>query len=418
MALIEFLRSKLSAEDLALLAAEVDGPGDLDYETVIRRVVSRLKKEEDQISFARSRLELRPDDLIDLPEGRRLTILRNSSAVFLLVLCRNLIGESWCARFGDIRRSLSLATLAAEAADAVVQAGYLSAVDTEDLLAEVHGYLGNAQRINSDFGGAEKSLKRAREHMHAGSGDRLLKADHLMLRAFLRSAQGRGLEALALFDREIALRRLLGDERKLGFSLIQRGWLGCMLGAPVDEITDNFQAGFSRLADDHRATLQAFHAFAEYLAREGKGSGAWTFFVAAKKPLALVEETWFQTEHRWIKGLAHRAVRELEQAAHELRAVRAELVDSGTPHDLATVSLDLAGVSAAQGNLEEAKQLAEEAYAIFKAEGLEQRALTAVVVLQEAIAAERATEGLAVAVANYLARFPYNKALRFEWKGD
>ncbi len=114
----------------------------------------------------------------------------------------------------------------------------------------------------------------------------------------------------------------------------------------------------------------------------------------------------------------HRAIREMDQAAHVLDDVRRTLARSGPAHKLALVTLDLASVYAAQGRLADVKKLTAEAYSLYRAAGLEERALTAVVVLQDAIEANRATEGLAVAVANFLARFPYNKALRFEWKGE
>ncbi len=418
MELIEFLRRKLSPEALALLRAEIEDPGDVDYEAAIRRVVKRLKNDEELFAFARTRLELRSSNLLDLPGGRRLTLLRNSSPISLLVLFHDLIRRSYGERFGDVKRSLDLANLATEVARVIAGSTYLSKRDAADVLAEAYAYLGNAKRINADMLGARKALMIALGHASRGTGDQMLAADLLHFRAVLLVAEGRCLEAAELTDHEIPLRRLLGDEKKLGFTLVQRGWIGCLIGEPSAKITDYFQAGLSRVPEDHRLALQALHAFAELLARDQQGSSAWRMLIGAEGPLQSVKGERFQTQHRWITGLAHRAIREMEQAARLLAGVRDDLARSGVTDRLALVSLDLASVYAAEGELDRVRELTEEAYRLYRAAGLEERALTAVVVLQEAIEAERVTEGLAVAVANFLARFPYNKALRFEWKGE
>ncbi len=416
--LIHFLQRKISPEDLALLKAEMDGLGEVDYGAVVRNVVARVKKDEELFGFARSRLRLRYSDLVDLPAGRRLTILRNSSPVLLLVFFRDLIEQSWADRFGDIRRSLDLAGLAVEVAEVVVSSPFLGGPDSADLLTEAHAFLANAQRINSDVAGAERSLHRAESHLAAGTGDRSLKADVLMLLAFLRATQGRCADSAALFDKELVLRRLLGDEKKLGFALVQRGWIACFLQEPPTEITEYFSAGLSLVPEDHRLAVQALQTFAEYSAREGHSSTAWRMLTLAETPLQNVEGEAYRTDHRWITGLAHRAVREMHQAERLLNDVRQQFIEAGATERLALVSLDLASVYAAQSKFDLARQVAADAYRILKAKGLEEDALVAVLVLREALEAERATEGLAVAVANFLARFPCNKALRFEWKDD
>lgn len=417
MDLIEFLRRKLSPEDLALLEGDIGAPSEGGYDAVIQRVAAKLKTVEKQYSFARSRLELRSQDLLELPSGRRLTLLRSSSPVLLLVLYRSLIEKSYSERFGNRSRSLDLAILAVEIAEAVAESCYLSKTDAEDVLAEARAYLGNARRINSDMAGAEKELKRAEGHLARGSGDRIARADFLKFSAHLRVGQGSSRQAAGLLDREIALRRLLGDSYALAVALVDRGWVSNLIEEPAATAFAFFKAALP-LVDDHRLTLQAVHSIAERLARDGKGLKAVKFLDSVQLPLYKVREERFEIQHMWIEGIACAALNELAEAENFLLRVRADLARLYATHKLAIASLDLACVYAAQGKLEEVKQLAEEAFSIFTAEGLEERALTAVVVLQEATEAERVTEGMAVAVANFLARFPYNKALRFDWKDE
>lgn len=417
MGLIDTLRSKLSGEDLALLRAVAHGPGEENYEAVIRRVASQFKEDEKQFWSARFKLG-QYSDLLALPNGRRLTILRNCSPVLLLILFRDLIEKSYGDRFLELERSREVALVALEAAKAIAASEYLSPADAADLLAEAHLYLANAKRVNSDIAGADRDFQDAAALLKKGTGDRGLKADFLSFLAHLRVAQGHCTEAADLIEREIPLRRLLGDEVKLGFALVQRGWIGCLCGETDTELTNYFVAGLSRVPEDHQLAVQALHALAEHSAREGRVSTAWRMLVSAETPLQAVEGERFQLQHRWITGLAHRAAHEMRQAAQVLSEVRSQFLESGPTHQFALVSLDLACVYAAQGKLEEVKQLTEEAHAVFKAEGLEEQALTALVVLREAIETERVTEGMAVAVVNFLARFPFNKALRFEWKSE
>jgi len=80
----------------------------------------------------------------------------------------------------------------------------------------------------------------------------------------------------------------------------------------------------------------------------------------------------------------------------------------------ALVSLDLASVRAAQGRLAEVRELAEEAYAVFKAERLERRALSAFLVLYQAAQAETVNAALARRVADFLVRFQYDRSARFQ----
>ncbi len=137
--------------------------------------------------------------------------------------------------------------------------------------------------------------------------------------------------------------------------------------------------------------------------------------VAATVPLYLIDSEKLYTHHRWLRGITYRALGKLKEAESELRAARTALGESEGSYLSAIASLDLACVCAARGKLGEVRRLAEEAYDIFRAEGLEQRALSALIMLTEAIEAEWVTEKLAVAVTNCLARFQHNKMLRFEW---
>ncbi len=418
--LLDYLRRRLSPEDLAeleQLGAEIEYPGEMDLKAVQRRVLPRVKKERGLIEFAQSRQAKHYKGLLDLPDDRRSLLLRNSSPVLLLVLFRDLVEQSFAERFGDLKRSLALAALALEVAKFTARSRYLSRQDSEDLLGEAHAYLGNARRINSDMRGAAESLIMAEDHFFFGTGDWTLKAKFHSFMASLRVSEGRCLDAVAFVDREIALRRLLGDDEELGFSLVQRAWIGCIIGEPFEQTCQLFKDGLSRVGD-LLLLAQAANSLAGALAREGHGIDALIALTKGEMALYYIESEWLKLHHRWTRGITFRALGDLKQAEKDLLAVRDKIAESEGAYRAGIVGLDLAAVYAAQGRLDEVKRLAAESYALFKAEDLEAWALDALIVLRDAAEAERVTEGMAVAVANFLARFPYNKALRFEWEGE
>ncbi len=134
----------------------------------------------------------------------------------------------------------------------------------------------------------------------------------------------------------------------------------------------------------------------------------------AETMATLAESESHQLRLRWVKGIAFRALGEAEDAEKELRTVREQLAEVGPKFRAAIASLDLAAACAAQGKVSEVQEIAREAYAIFQAEGLDRRALAALLVFQEAAAAAELTEVLAVRVANFIVGYQYNRSLRFE----
>ncbi len=398
-----------------MLRGESRASTDEEYDAAIRRVGVRLRPTEVEFGKARARAAERYEDLCDLPVGRRLTILRNSPPELLLVFFHDLIGRSFDERFGDVKRSLELAELAIDVLAEVEKSGWLTPPDLEDLRAKAYAFLGNARRINSDVIGAERALVRAERHRARGTGDRAVEADLVGLLAALRVIQSRRDEATRLIDREIALRRLLGDPERLGRTLVERGWV-VFFEASVEEICTFFNEGVALLTEP-RSVLQALHALAERLAREGQGLDAWAALSAARNPLRVLENPRFELQHLWIKGLTHRALGDLEAAAEEISTVYDGLVEEEAGLRLAVAALDLACIRIAQGRFREVRKLIREAYEICVANGLERRAIAALLLLREAEEAAQLTEAMAVEAVSFLVRFQHNKARRFSWPG-
>ncbi|MDX1503495.1 MAG: hypothetical protein R3325_14135 [Thermoanaerobaculia bacterium] len=336
------------------------------------------------------------------PAGRQLASLRSAPPVLLEQLARHLMDDSYAARFEAPARSLELARLAVGCVEIVVESEDVGEEAAADLHAEALGYLGNALRISSDLAGAEEALANAVELAQWGTGRPELKATLLSLLASLRFAQGRPREASRLLDREIALRRRLAARERLGHALIDRGVVAASL-EPVETACVYLAEGVARAAEPERILL-ALQPLAERLARDGDGEQARRVLGVAEGVATLVGGRSHSTRLQWIRGIAARAEGELAAARTLLQRVRETLAEEGSRFRAALVSLDLAAVHAAAGRPGEVRRLAEEAYSIFRAEGLERRALAAFLLFYRAARSERASEELAVRVANLLAR--------------
>jgi tetratricopeptide (TPR) repeat protein len=410
-ALIRLLRKKLSPEDLVTLREFLPDSGE-PPEWSGEQALALARALELRVSATRQRIEDRYLNLADLPEGRRVTFLQNSSGSTLAQLTRTLIRQSFEHRFDDVRRSLRLGELALETAQVVREMGYPYPEAASDLAGEAYAYLGNALRLNSDVQGAEKAFQCAEQLIASGTGDRALRASLYSLWASLRSVTGQSSEAAELFDREIQLRRLLAEEVALGNALVNRGIIETWIG-DLDRACRFFEDGVQR-TNDPKMMLLALMAVCERHARNGEGLGAWRVLCAAETVSTMIECGSIQLYLRWTKGITYRALGELDLAAIELEQVRARFTQQDARLLTALVSLDLASVRAAQGRLAEVRELAEEAYAVFKAERLERRALSAFLVLYQAAQAETVSAALARRVADFLVRFQYDRSTKFQ----
>src|SRR5262249_12532222 len=91
-----------------------------------------------------------------------------------------------------------------------------------DLKARAWGYMANARRIYSDLRGAEAALIAAEGLLSEGSGDPLECARLLDLKASLRRAQRRFMEALELLDKVIGIYRRIHEVHLEGRALIKK----------------------------------------------------------------------------------------------------------------------------------------------------------------------------------------------------
>lgn len=116
----------------------------------------------------------------------------------------------------------------------------------------------------------------------------------------------------------------------------------------------------------------------------------------------------------WLGGRIDYELGDLAAAEPKLAAVRAGYLEEGSGINMALASLDLALVYLAQGRTAELKRTAEELTLIFGANDVHTEAMTALILLQEAVRQEQVTAAYLGRLRKYLDRSRHQPGLAFE----
>ncbi|HTQ81380.1 MAG TPA: hypothetical protein VMM92_15385, partial [Thermoanaerobaculia bacterium] len=113
---------------------------------------------------------------------------------------------------------------------------------------------------------------------------------------------------------------------------------------------------------------------------------------------------------RWVEGRINLGLRNLARAEAAFQEVRDGFRAHELPYQLAVVALDLAEVWLSQGRTTELRELVEETLYTFQTLGIRREAIASLLMLKEAVAAERTTAALLRVVASQLQRLQYEPA--------
>lgn len=261
------------------------------------------------------------------------------------------------------------------------------------LAARALAHRANALRVGGDLPAAGRLFGEVRERLAATAlDDPALHAEVCSLEASLRVDQRRLDDAEELLDRSILLSRLGHDDHALAKALIQRA---DVLGAKgeeaqaaaslresltlLDETADRhlFACAIGTLTllecerGEHAAAAALLERHRPLLVDDG---GAWSLV----RVLAL--------EGRVAHGLGRTAEAE-ERLLAALRLCAAE----GMEVDAANLSLDLAVLYVEQGRMREVREIATRVQMAFAAREVHREATAALLLFQQAVAAERLT---------------------------
>lgn len=340
--------------------------------------------------------------LKDLPFDEQIALVKDDETFHTWAFCQALLKESQEAGFEEPARAINLAELAISVS---LQLG--EAYDPHwviDLRARAYAYLGNSQRILGELRSAETAFRESEALLtRSMTGNPLIEAEVLHLKASLRRAQRYLKEALALVDRSLVIYRDNGDVYNAGMVLLNK--------AKILEDAGNLEGGIRLLqglsveiedTQEPRLYLYARYNLMLCLTAAGRYQEAEELlpeiqrsFPGEARPLDLLRLRW--TEGKIAFGLGRTG-----EAEEAFRFVQQEFLARGMGYDAALVSLDLAALYAQERRTGELKKLAAELMRVFEARDVHREAVAALIMFQKACEEERLTTQLAGKIAAML----------------
>jgi tetratricopeptide (TPR) repeat protein len=364
---------------------QLDGGGS-DFDGIFDRVEARVLRVRADLALEDLEAHRHLPRLLQHPPERQLLMVGNLRRYQTWRTCEILLEESWKLRFEDPRRMAAIARVALEVSRKL-SADHYGKPRTQDLGARCWLSLGNARRILGDFLGAERAIEWARSLLAEGTGNAIERANWLDIHASLLSAQLRYREA----DAEIALASRLycevGQKHLLGSALIKRSMISEALDG-FDRAIVLARAGLD-LIDVDREPIMAIGAWLNVvraLNSSGRPRDALTALERARPLYVRRGDRTTLLRFQWAEGAIAHALGRDEQAEGCLGEAREGFLRVGTVYEAALISLDLAGLLAAQGRYAEVRGLASELMEVFVASECRTEALAARLLL---LASER-----------------------------
>jgi len=316
--------------------------------------------------------------------------------------CEHLLDTARELGFQDPGRALELARLGVEVAGRLDGSIY-GEQRVRDLGGRAWALLGNAERIQSDFRAAEKSLVCAERLLDKGTGDPIERASYYLAKASLRGNQHRFREAFRLLDRVMTIGRRCDDSHLCGKALITRGFL---LGLANDQeaAIRLLSEGIERIvpAEDPRLLVAAHHNLTLYLAESGRFDEAMSHLERTRPLYLALGDHMNLLRLQWLEGKIATSLGDFARAEALLQPVREELAERRLGLDFALLCLDLARIYARQNRSAEMRRMAEEMLVIFRSRDAQREAIAAVLIFQQAAEMERVTLGLVQELSEHL----------------
>jgi tetratricopeptide (TPR) repeat protein len=385
-----------------------------EYGQAFRRLVPRL--EDYALRIDRERRQLPPllSRLQALPSPEWHALVDSDEAFHNWSLGEWLIEESQRSSYADPAGAESLAGCAVVVAERLAPGIYGTPL-INDLKARAWACRGEVLRLLSDLRGAVAAFESAESLIAQGTGDALEEARILELKAALCRDQRQAGEAHRLLDEIIAIYRQYRDLHLLGRAFVQKGRV---YGSSNDlkEAVAWLRKGLG-LIDPSRERclhLAARHSLMLCLHEIGRSREA-RFLLKASRPEFLQHGSpLLILRLRWLEGKIYEALKFLKEAERALVEARQGFVDLGIGFSAAAVSLDLAGLYAAQGRATEMRSLAEEILPIFQSRDLQREAIAALLAFRQAARLETTSSQVFTEIRSYLDQVRQDPKLRLE----
>lgn len=337
------------------------------------------------------------------PQGRRLLMIHNDPRLQTWGLYERLLEKCRETGFHNPSEAVDIAHLALAVVEEL-DFGHYGEERMADFRAAALASLGNAQRLASDFAGAETSFRQARETLSQGTGDPLEKANLVSLEASLLKDLGEFEQAVRLMDQAIAVYRELNDPHLEGRTLLkQAATIGFVEPARGVELAEAGLALIDSLREP-RLELCGRHALAQFLTEAGQPHEALTMLEMSRPLYAQFQDTWTCTRLHWLEGKIARSLGDLAEAEETLQRLWLDLQEPSYAHELTLLSLDLAEIYVARGKHDDAAQLVAEFLPMLKSWGMHTEGLAMWLLLQKAVQTRSAHAATFRSMTEYMYR--------------
>ncbi|HEV2852551.1 MAG TPA: tetratricopeptide repeat protein [Thermoanaerobaculia bacterium] len=273
-----------------------------------------------------------------------------------------------------------------------------------DFRAGALAALGNAKRLASDFEGARRALRLAREELSRGTGDPLEEAHVLSLQASWHKDLGEFEEALEILDRAIAIYREINDSHMEGRALLKKADIfGYFQPERAIELAQEGLALIDPLREP-RLEWCARHNLAYSLTDAGRPQEALVMLELSRPLYEQFQDPWTRVRLHWLEGKIARSLGDLAEAEEIFKRLWYDLQEPSQAHELTLVSLELAEVYVARGKHEEAAELVEEFLPLLRDWGMHAEGLALWLLMHQAVEERRAEAVLFRQMAEYLNR--------------
>jgi len=351
-------------------------------------LLTRLRDRQRAIEKEREEAPRLTAELEGQEQAHRLLLVRNSARFHNWGLTELLMEESFNSRHNDGHRTLQLAELAVEIAERVDGAVYGDSA-TNDLRARAWAMKGNALRVVSNLRESGRCLNRALKLLELGTGDPLEEARVCEFFAALRSNQRRIDQAVRLQQRAMRLYRRAGHRERLGRAMVDLASYNAIAGDR--EFAIELVQKALEMVDvdrDPRTVLAARHNLAVFLQESGRLREALEVLGQARSLYETLGDRRNLLRLRWLEGSLAKDLGEMKLAEQAFLEVYHGFVEE-TPLIAAQVALELALVYVETGREGEVAPIVLAMEKVFRAHEVEEHAVTAWLVLREAVERNR-----------------------------
>src|SRR5579863_322943 len=305
---------------------------------------------------------------------------------------RALLDAAHAYGFSDPRAGVNVVELALAVSELLSVAKVGGEDAATDLRAKGYAIIGNARRLASDLAGAREAIDEAWRLHDEGTRDPLEKAQIISFDASYIRMMGDFEAAESVLEEALRIYVTAGDSHMQGRTLIKMGDAIGYVNPERGILHLTRAIDLINTSREPRLELCAQHDLAHFLSDAGSPEEALALLDRARPLYKQFPDDWTQLRLHWLEGRIARGLGHLDEAVHIFRQVFQAFRERDLHYDLVMAAIDLAEAQVAQGSHEAAARLAAEIYTAMGAWGLHRHALTAWLMLENALELRQAED--------------------------